>query len=251
MRRLLPTSLLTAALVLLVAVPAFAHASFDITQVAAGATESYSLRVPIEHEAGNSAIAVLVPAGWTVAGCDAAEGWSCESDPSADDTTTVSLTRDDDAAGATERFDLSLTAPDEQGVYRFPVVQEYDDDTEAAWIEDPGADHPAPRIQVGDSDTLVERDEALPEHAGDATEAATETASIAPTDNPTADDATDEATTDDAPSDTSSEPAELTPSEDSGDAETDDDGSFLPVAVIIALVLILGGGAAVAKRRSA
>lgn len=233
MRRSLPASLVTLAIMLAFAAPAFAHASFDVTQVASGATESYGLRVPIEREAGNSLIAVLVPAGWTVVSCDAANGWSCEWDAEAGADTTVSLTRLDDAAGTTDRFAMELMAPTEIGVYRFPVVQEYDDGTEAAWLQEPGSDHPAPRIQVGDSETTVERDETLPQHttnAGNPTAAPTATPSATP-----------------IPAQDASAAATSPPASD-GAADPDDSSGGLLLMVLAGGVILAVGSATLLRR---
>jgi uncharacterized protein YcnI len=237
-RRLLPTTLLTLTLVLLVAVPAFAHASFDIKQVASSTTESYSLRVPLEREAGNTTIAVLVPAGWTVVSCDAADGWSCLWDAEADAATTVSMTRQDDEMGATERFAMELTAPAEAGVYSFPVVQEYDDGTEAAWIEEPGEDHPAPRIQVGDSDAPIERDETLPEHTG----TDTDTAATPPNPDPTPDGASQPPSPAEVPTTTTAPVAETPVDAD------DDPGRVLPYVLAGGVTLAVGAGLLLRRR---
>jgi uncharacterized protein YcnI len=150
-RRLLPASLLTLAIMLALAAPAFAHPSFDVTQVGSGATESYSLHVPIEREAGHRLIEVLLPSGWTVVSCDAANDWACEWDNEMEldgaSQVKVSLMQLAGAAVTTDRFAMELTAPTEIGIYRFPVAQEHDDGAEVAWLEEPGSDHPAPRIQ--------------------------------------------------------------------------------------------------------
>ncbi|MFT4745441.1 MAG: hypothetical protein ACI9AD_001295, partial [Nitriliruptoraceae bacterium] len=189
----------------------------------------YGLRVPIEREAGNSLIAVLVPAGWTVVSCDAANGWSCEWDADTDADTTVSLTRLDDAAGTTDRFSMELTAPTEIGIYRFPVVQEYDDGTEAAWLQQPGSDHPAPRIQVGNSETTVERDETLPQHTANAgNPAATPSATPIPAQEVSA--------------------ATTPPPASDSDADRDD-SSGGPLLMVLAGGFILAVGAATLLRR--
>jgi hypothetical protein len=110
-----------------------------------------SLRVPIEREAGNSLIEVLLPSGWTVVSCNAANDWACEwgNEMKLDGASQVKvpLMQLAGAAVTTDQFAMELTAPTEIGIYRFPVVQEHDDGTEVAWPEEPGSDPPAPRMQ--------------------------------------------------------------------------------------------------------
>lgn len=146
------------ALVMLVLLPgtALAHASFDVRQLPAGSSQELVLRVPLERDARNDLVEVLVPGAFTVDACDAAAGWSCQQDTTADGDTVLSLERAPDGPGDTERFALTVTAPEDEGVYAFPTIQTYDDGEETAWIGEPGSDRPAPRIQVGDETTPVE-----------------------------------------------------------------------------------------------
>lgn len=166
-RSLLASIVLAAGLVVATAAPALAHASFDVRQVPAGESVSVTLRVPIETDARNAFVDVLVPEGWSLASCEGADGWDCESPRRNDGSQVVNLAATGEGAGAVEQFAMTLVAPSVQGVYSFPVVQTYDDESEVAWIGDPGTDRPAPRIQVGDDTTPVERSSELPTHGED------------------------------------------------------------------------------------
>lgn len=231
MRR--PTIILCCTLLALVLLPAtaFAHASFDLGQVPAESEQALTLRVPIERDAANDRIAVLVPTGFEVVDCAGAEGWDCGTEPS-DDGTVVSLMRTADDAGTTEQFDLTLAAPSDEGVYAFPVVQTYDDDEEVAWVNEPGSDRPAPRLQVGDSAAEVEQAEA-PTHTSP-------------------DDATGEATPE--PTAAASPPGDPTPTEDASSAAgptTDDEAggsSLLLVLVGVAVALAVVAAVAIRQR---
>lgn len=153
----LPTTAL-ATLVLLVVVPgvALAHASFDVQQLPAGSTQDLVLRVPLERDAVNDLVEVLVPGPFTIEACAGADGWDCSQATTSDGDTVVSLERAPDGPGDAERFAVTVTAPTEEGVYAFPTIQTYDGGEEVAWIGEQGSDRPAPRIQVGDETTPVE-----------------------------------------------------------------------------------------------
>ncbi len=244
-RRSVAPVLLALLLVALAATPAWAHASFDVRQLPAGGSETVELRVPVEIDAGNEFVDVLVPAGWTVDDCTGASGWSCATAPRDDDTTVVNLAREDGGAGDVELFTLGLTAPDAQGEYAFPVVQTYDDGSEAAWIGEPGGDRPAPVIQVGDDDTPVERSTELPTHGEEEPTAVAASPTDAGGGDP--DDPTEEPTTT-APTPT----AEPTPTP-TVTAAAEEDGGGVPTVVWVVGGLVLVGGlaAALSRRRSA
>lgn len=248
-RRSVPPVLLALLLVALAATPAWAHASFDVRQLPAGATETFELRVPVEVDAGNEFVDVLVPAGWGVDDCVGATGWSCDTVARDDDATVVNLAREDDGAGDVELFVMALTAPSSQGAYAFPVVQTYDDGREAAWIGEPGGDRPAPVIQVGDDDTPVERSTELPTHGDD--EPTPTAAAASPTDAPTSDEATPTPTS--SPTDESSPPDEPSPTESvtAVAASAEDDGGVPTVVWVLGAVAVVGVIAAVvvARRR--
>ncbi len=146
------------ALAVLVLLPgvALAHASFDVRQLPAAASQQLVLRVPLERDAANDLVEVLVPGAFTVDACGGAEGWGCQQDTTADGDTVLIFARAPDGPGDTEHFALTVTAPEDEGLYPFPTIQTYDDGEEAAWIGEPGSDRPAPRIQVGDETDPVE-----------------------------------------------------------------------------------------------
>lgn len=239
------TLALALALVVLLPGTALAHASFDVTQLPAGSSQDLVLRVPLERDADNDLVEVLVPGTWTVDACEGADGWTCTQDETTDGDTVVTLERSPGGPGDTERFGLSLTAPQEEGVYAFPTIQTYADGIEAAWIGEPGSDAPAPRVQVGDETTEVERNE-------DATPHTEDLATQPPTEG--------EATPDAAPTDeqTEAEPTEGEPTEVPTEAATgEDDAEAIPPGEggpsvwiwVIGAVLLLTFAAAVAVSR--
>lgn len=237
------------ALLVATAVPALAHAGFDLQQLPVDSTETVELRVPIEIDAANAFVDVLVPEGWSVDRCDGAPGWSCATSERDDATTIVNLAVDDPTAGTTERFTLTMTAPPTPGTYAFPVVQTYDDGTEAAWIGEPGGDRPAPTIQVGDDATPVERTTELPTH-GDADDTATVTdggsGTEAASDPPSTGDASPSA----SPATATDEPPTVAEGEGDDGAVPSEDASSTPWAVVVLLaVAAVVAGVAVTRRR--
>ena len=253
MRRPLTSALLVAGLLVLLPTAALAHASFDVRQLPAGSTQELVLRVPLERAAANDLVEVLVPGGFAVTACPGAAGWTCEQAETADGDTVVTLARGPDGAGDAERFELTVTAPSTEGVYPFPTIQTYDDGTEAAWIEEPGGDQPAPRVQVGDDTSEVEFSGDATPHTDLATEQPTAAPSIAtpapvaPTATPTVDETADDAATDvPASPDTT---AARAPAED-GAAPADGSGPSTTLLVVGGLVALLALAGAVARYRS-
>ena len=128
--RLTTSTLLAIALLVLLPGVALAHASFDVRQLPAGSQQELVLRVPLERDAVNDMVEVLVPGAFTVDSCDAADGWNCDQADTADGDIVLTLRRDEGGPGDTERFDVVVTAPDAEGVYAFPTIQTYDDGVE-------------------------------------------------------------------------------------------------------------------------
>lgn len=256
-RRLAPVAAIVGALLVLLPGTALAHASFDVSQLPAGVSQELVLRVPLEREAANQRVEVLVPGAFTVESCDGATGWTCEQATTAEDDTVLTLERAPDGPGDTERFALTVTAPTEEGVYAFPTIQTYDDGDEAAWIGEPDSDRPAPRIQVGDESTEVEfsgdatphTDLATPTPDATATEDPSEepTATTAPT--PTASPTPTATIESEAPSvQDSPTPGDADPPEQQPDTE-EDEGSSAVVWILVASLLAVAIALAVARVR--
>lgn len=226
---------LTTMALTLVAAPAWAHATFDTTQVPARSSHALTLRVPLERDAGNQRIEVLVPGAFSVTECGGSDDWSCELATDADGDTVVTLERNTEDAGGVERFGLSLAAPAEEGVYVFPVLQTYDDGTEAAWVGEPGGDHPAPRLQVGDETAEVQR-------ATDDGGAHGEDSDAAPSETPSPDVVDDAA----PPQPAASESPEPSPAVEPSPLEVEDaedDGAVARGAWLLGAWLLGGAGA--------
>lgn len=145
--------LLTAALVLGSAAPAWAHATFSSPatgKVAAGTTVALAMEVP--HERGdtdhNSRVDVVVPDGWTATACTAQAGWTCTAKATVSGRPAVTWTKSDATPGQDETFRWSAKAAGTAGDYAFKVLQTYQDGVVKRWIGGPGSDEPAPVLTV-------------------------------------------------------------------------------------------------------
>lgn len=237
------TALATVVLLLVVPGIALAHASFDLQQLPAGSTQDLVLRVPLERDAINDRVEVLVPGAFTIEDCAGAEGWSCAQAATSDGDTVVSLERSPDGPGDTERFAVTVTAPAEEGVYAFPTIQTYDDGEEVAWIGDPGSDRPAPRLQVGDGTAPVEASDDATPHS----DLAGATPGAAPT--ATADDAPASEDPSPEPTATGASPATEQPTA-APDGDDAGDQSFpgLVLGLLVAVVAVAWVVVAVRRR---
>lgn len=230
---------LTLAVLVVLPSAALAHASFDVSQLSAGASQQLVLRVPLEREAANDRVEVLVPGAFTVDACDGAEGWGCQQEATADGNTVLAFERAPEGPGDTQQFALTVTAPQEEGVYPFPTIQTYDDGQEAAWIGEPGSDHPAPRIQVGDETAEVES-------SGDAAP------HTEPTDEPTAAPsatADAESSPGEAVTDEPTAAATAPPDGDDGDGAEGLGGAVLAIAVAVVVAVVAAVTVIVLRRR--
>lgn len=247
-----PATAVLLATILLVLLPgvALAHASFDVSQLPADATQDLVLRVPLERDAANDLVEVLVPGAFMVTACPGTRGWSCDQAATAEGDTVVTLTRDADGPGDADRFALTVTAPTEEGVYAFPTIQTYDDGVEAAWIGEAGSDQPAPRIQVGDETAAVEFSGDATPHTDLAPEEDGAGASPSPSAEPSApaSPAADEPAADEPPAQATPEAA---PTGDALGTERAGDEGAGPSATLltVGLVLVAVAAAVVALRR--
>lgn len=244
--QLTTTALATVVLLLVVPGIALAHASFDVQQLPAGSTQDLVLRVPLERDAVNDLVEVLVPGAFTIEDCAGAEGWSCSQAATSDGDTVVSLERSPDGPGNTERFALTVTAPAEEGVYAFPTIQTYDDGEEAAWIGEAGSDRPAPRLQVGDETAPVEFSGDATPHTGLA-EATPSPARATTAEDPATEDPSPEPN--DAPT---VQPTTAPAGEDSGGGSSEaavGGAALATVAVVVVAIVAAAVAAAVVLRR--
>lgn len=228
------------ALLLLPAV-ALAHASFDVSEVPAGAEQELVLRVPHERDAANERVEVLVPGAFTLVACEGADGWTCTPAETPEGDVVVTLERGPDGDTAAERFTLTVVTPSAQDEYAFPTVQTYDDGHEESWIGEADADQPAPRLRVGDQTVEVEPD-ADPSPHGDLAGPGSEDPAAAPSPAPTSPEPSP-----DAPS---TPDAEVTPTPSEAADETVVEGGPSVTVLLVGVALLVVFALAVVVARS-
>lgn len=244
MRRTLLLTAATTTALLLTSTAALAHASLDVTELPAGSTTDVVMRVPVERQGpGNDQIDILVPDGFTAAGCVEDAGWSCSIGQEPEGT-VVSFRRGD-GDQSLEQFGFTLTAPEQLGQDVLPTIQGYTDGIGITWIG-AGGDRPAPTVTVGpaDADPVANADEIDDDPLGedqfdDDPPAEQEPETSAPADPDPDDAAEDDAAQDDAAQDDAAQ-----------DDAPEDDGGSLPILQVIALVVAVALVAAIALRQS-
>jgi uncharacterized protein YcnI len=219
MRRLLPVIGVAAAFAA-AAPPALAHIQVLPTSAAPGDPVMWEVLVPGESEARTVKVEVQVPEGVLPFSYEDTPGWKRELTLADDQSVDVITWTGRLASDGFVRFSFLASTPEQEGTIEWKAIQTYDDGSEAAWIEGPNSESPAPVTEISAS---APRQNA----GGEGAEAADEGA-------PPAD---GEATP--APAD--AEPA----------AATDDDGGSDTLPIVLGAVGVLLGAAAlvVALRR--
>lgn len=240
------------------AMPTSAHTTADVVAVPAGAAATVSLKPA--HGCGESPTTeVVIRAPMEGAQAGQVEGWTATAEADGKGNTVVRWTGGSlpsDQAGA---FPVRFTAPDTPGeLLTFPAIQRCANGEELAWINgDPQSDFPAPRILVlaAGSEPAASIDEVPADAPGrdkleavvgidalaDSTGTETTTPSTAPestdgaapiTDNPSATTAPEAA------------PPTTPATSDEGSGNT----GAIVLAVVVGLIVLVGGGLMVRNR---
>jgi uncharacterized protein YcnI len=136
----------------LAAVPAaaWAHAVFlSSGSVPANSDQKLTLNVPEEKgpSVHNTKIVFVVPAGFSVAGCDPKPQWTCAVAGASGGRTQVTYTRSS-GNDADARFSFGVRTPGQAGDYPFNTIQSYSDNSTVRWDGSPDSDTPAPVLKV-------------------------------------------------------------------------------------------------------
>jgi uncharacterized protein YcnI len=140
-----------AAGVVLAAVPAaaWAHAAFlSSGSVPANSDQKLTLNVPEEKgpNVHNTKVVFVVPAGFSVPGCDQKPQWNCAVSAASNGRTLVTYTRSS-GTDADARFSFGVHTPG-PGDYPFQTIQSYSDNSTVRWDGPPDSDTPAPVLKV-------------------------------------------------------------------------------------------------------
>jgi len=136
-------SLVLAAAVLLVAVPASAHVGVSPRESKLGATETYTLRVPSEGGKTTTQVILDVPDGVTIVSVSAPDGGKHEEKKVGDRIVQVTWTIEI-KAGASAQLSFVAKNPAQGDSIAWKVHQKYSDDTVSDWVGPAGSRAPAP-----------------------------------------------------------------------------------------------------------
>jgi uncharacterized protein YcnI len=95
----------------------------------------------------NSKVVFIVPAGFSVSGCDPKPQWTCAVSPASGGRTLVTYTRSS-GADPDGRYSFGVHTPRQAGDYPFNTNQSYSDNSTVRWDGSPDSDTPAPVLKV-------------------------------------------------------------------------------------------------------
>ena len=150
-RRLRLAAAVAGAVIAAVPAPAWAHPVFvGSASVPASSDQKLTLDVPEEKGADvhNTKVVFVVPAGFSVSGCDKKPQWECAVSGASNGRTLVTYTRTS-GADPDARFSFATRTPDRKGDYQFQTNQSYSDDSTIRWNGPPESETPAPVLKVG------------------------------------------------------------------------------------------------------
>ena len=143
--RALGTVALTGALLLVVALPAFAHVTLRADNTETGGFAKYTVRVPNESDTGASttSIEVQLPPGFEEARVQPKPGWTLEVRDG-----VLRITGGAIGPGQFDEFSFTARNPEQPGDLTFPAIQTYSDGFVQNWTGPEDADQPAPRVTI-------------------------------------------------------------------------------------------------------
>lgn len=136
-------TILTAAALVLVATPAFAHVGVTPRESKAGDTQEYTFRVPSEGGMTTASVVLDVPDGVTIVSVASAEGIKHEEKKVGDRIVQITWTVNIKPAASAE---LKFVAknPAQGASIAWMVHQKYSDGMSSDWVGAPGTRSPAP-----------------------------------------------------------------------------------------------------------
>jgi uncharacterized protein len=168
--RVLPVGLAAAAILMLTAVPAFAHVTVNPSEAEKGGFTKLTFSVPNEMDAGNTVkIDVKFPTDHPIASVsvEPKPGWTYQATTTplatpitTDDGTVTEAVSEIVWSGGTikpgefDEFEVSAgPLPDDVDSLKFPTIQSYDNGQDVSWIQDtiegqPEPDRPAPVLKL-------------------------------------------------------------------------------------------------------
>ncbi len=160
MRKFL-AALSAAAILMIVAVPAFAHVTIQPNEAPTGSFFKFAVRVPNESDVANTKVEVTFPENLIFVSFQPKAGWERK-------VTMKKLDEPIEAFGASidevvdvvtwsggkigpgefEEFNFSAKVPDEEGEIEFAATQTYEDGEVVTWQGAEDSDNPSPRATI-------------------------------------------------------------------------------------------------------
>jgi len=172
--RLLPVGVAAAVILMITAIPAFAHVTVNPDDAAQGSFTKLTFRVPNEQDSGNTIkIDVKFPTDHPIASVSVKPkpGWTYQATTAplatpitTDDGTLTEAVSEIVWSGGTikpgefDEFEVSVgPLPKDVDSLKFPTVQSYDNGQDVSWIQDtvegqPEPDRPAPVLKLTAAD---------------------------------------------------------------------------------------------------
>jgi uncharacterized protein YcnI len=141
---------------LLSATPAFAHVAVTPRESKAGATETYTLRVPSEGGKTTTSVVLDVPDGVTILSVMGPEGAKHEEKKSGDRIVQITWTIEI-KAGASAQLTFVAKNPPQGDSISWKVHQHYSDSTVSDWVGAVGSRAPAPATKLLPAEALDDR----------------------------------------------------------------------------------------------
>ena len=134
--------IITASLLLLSATAAYAHVTIRPREAKAGATETYTMRVPTEGKVATTSVELEVPDGVTIVTVNGVAG-SVEQKKVGDRATAITWKVDIQPAQS-EELTFVAKNPASGSEIAWKVHQHYSDGTSSDWVEPAGSRRPGP-----------------------------------------------------------------------------------------------------------
>ena len=146
-KNFLRSAAVVAALVMTIST-AFGHVTIQPKQSTAGATETYTMRVPTEKFVPTVRIEVEFPSGLNVTSFESKPGWKIEEKKNATGKLAGAILTGSIPTGESTSFQFMAQNPTEEGTLSWKVIQVYDDGSKSEWTGTPGSRTPAPSVEL-------------------------------------------------------------------------------------------------------
>lgn len=137
------------ALVLILGVSsAFGHVTIQPKQSAAGANQTYTIRVPTEKFSPTVRVEVGFPAALNVSSLEPKADWKIEEVKDASGKLQRAILTGSIPTGQSAQFNFKAQNPNEEGALSLKVIQIYEDGSRSEWTGPQGSRTPSPMVEI-------------------------------------------------------------------------------------------------------